>query len=219
MSGQQYNQVFKEYMVDKGHQLVDLSDKEFFFIAKRGLDLVLGIIGCIIATPIVLITMLLISFESKGSPIYTQIRVGKDGRLFRVYKLRSMVNNAEKHGPVWAKEGDARITRVGKVIRKYRIDELPQLINVLLGQMSIVGPRPERPTFTEEFEEKFPGFKKRLQVKPGLTGLAQIKGGYLLTPSEKICYDIKYIENLSLKNEIIICYKTIAVIIKGEGAL
>jgi lipopolysaccharide/colanic/teichoic acid biosynthesis glycosyltransferase len=130
-----------------------------------------------------------------------------------------MVNNAEKFGPVWAQEGDARVTRVGKVIRKYRIDELPQLLNVLMGEMSIVGPRPERPKFTEEFEAQYPGFMKRLQVKPGLTGLAQIKGGYLLKPSEKILLDIEYIENLSLRNEIIIYWKTIGVIIKGEGAL
>lgn len=219
MTGSQYQSIYKEYMNGQGHQLVDLNDKKMFFVIKRLMDLVLGTIGLIIAIPIVLITMLLICLESKGSPIYTQIRVGKDGRHFRVYKLRSMVNNAEKFGPVWAKEGDARITRVGKVIRKYRIDELPQLINVLFGQMSIVGPRPERPTFTEEFEKDYPGFMKRLQVKPGLTGLAQIQGGYLLKPSEKILFDIQYIENLSLKNEIIILWKTVAVIIKGEGAL
>ena len=219
MTGSQYQSIYKEYMNGQGHQLVDLNDKKMFFVIKRLMDLVLGTIGLIIAIPIVLITMFLICLESKGSPIYTQIRVGKDGRHFRVYKLRSMVNNAEKFGPVWAKEGDARITRVGKVIRKYRIDELPQLINVLFGQMSIVGPRPERPTFTEEFEKDYPGFMKRLQVKPGLTGLAQIQGGYLLKPSEKILFDIQYIENLSLKNEIIILWKTVAVIIKGEGAL
>ena len=219
MTGSQYQSIYKEYMNGQGHQLVDLDDKKMFFVIKRLMDLLLGTIGLIIAVPIVLITMLLICLESKGSPIYTQIRVGKDGRHFRVYKLRSMVNNAEKYGPVWAKEGDARITRVGKVIRKYRIDELPQLINVLFGQMSIVGPRPERPTFTEEFEKDYPGFMKRLQVKPGLTGLAQIQGGYLLKPSEKILFDIQYIENLSLKNEIIILWKTVAVIIKGEGAL
>lgn len=219
MTGSQYQSIYKEYMNGQGHQLVDLNDKKMFFVIKRLMDLLLGTIGLIIAIPIVLITMLLICLESKGSPIYTQIRVGKDGRHFRVYKLRSMVNNAEKFGPVWAKEGDARITRVGKVIRKYRIDELPQLINVLFGQMSIVGPRPERPTFTEEFEKDYPGFMKRLQVKPGLTGLAQIQGGYLLKPSEKILFDIQYIENLSLKNEIIILWKTVAVIIKGEGAL
>lgn len=219
MTGSQYQSIYKEYMNGQGHQLVDLDNKKMFFVIKRLMDLLLGTIGLIIAVPIVLITMLLICLESKGSPIYTQIRVGKDGRHFRVYKLRSMVNNAEKYGPVWAKEGDARITRVGKVIRKYRIDELPQLINVLFGQMSIVGPRPERPTFTEEFEKDYPGFMKRLQVKPGLTGLAQIQGGYLLKPSEKILFDIQYIENLSLKNEIIILWKTVAVIIKGEGAL
>jgi lipopolysaccharide/colanic/teichoic acid biosynthesis glycosyltransferase len=219
MTGSQYQSMYKEYMNGQGHQLVDLNDKKMFFVIKRTMDLVLGMIGLVIAIPIVLITMLLICLESKGSPIYTQIRVGKDGRHFRVYKLRSMVNNAEKFGPVWAKEGDARITRVGKIIRKYRIDELPQLINVLFGQMSIVGPRPERPTFTEEFEKDYPGFMKRLQVKPGLTGLAQIQGGYLLKPSEKILFDIQYIENLSLKNEIIILWKTVAVIIKGEGAL
>jgi len=219
MTEEQYSEVYMELMVHKGHELVNLSDKKTFLLLKRGMDLVLGFFGLILATPIIAITMILISLESKGSPIYTQVRVGKDGREFRVYKLRSMVNNAEKFGPVWAQEGDARVTRVGKVIRKYRIDELPQLLNVLMGEMSIVGPRPERPKFTEEFEAQYPGFMKRLQVKPGLTGLAQIKGGYLLKPSEKILLDIEYIENLSLKNEIIIYWKTIGVIIKGEGAL
>jgi lipopolysaccharide/colanic/teichoic acid biosynthesis glycosyltransferase len=219
MTEQQYSEVYMELMVDKGYELVDLSNKKTFLLIKRGMDLMLGFLGLIVATPIIVITMILISLESKGSPIYTQVRVGKDGREFRVYKLRSMVNNAEKFGPVWAQEGDSRVTRVGKVIRKYRIDELPQLLNVLMGEMSIVGPRPERPKFTEEFEAQYPGFMKRLQVKPGLTGLAQIKGGYLLKPSEKILLDIEYIENLSLKNEIIIYWKTIGVIIKGEGAL
>lgn len=219
MTGQQCQSDYEEFMLEKGHQMVDLSDKQGFFVVKRTMDLMLGLIGLIIAVPIILITMLLIRLESKGAPIYTQIRVGKGGREFRVFKLRSMVDNAEKHGPVWAQEGDTRITRVGKVIRKYRIDELPQLLNVLFGQMSIVGPRPERPTFTKEFEKDYPGFMKRLQVKPGLTGLAQIQGGYLLKPSEKILYDIEYIENLSFKNEIIILLKTISVILKGEGAL
>jgi lipopolysaccharide/colanic/teichoic acid biosynthesis glycosyltransferase len=219
MTEQQYSEVYMELMVDKGHELVNLNDKKTFLLIKRGMDLMLGFFGLILATPIIVITMILISLESKGSPIYTQVRVGKDGREFRVFKLRSMVNNAEKFGPVWAQEGDARVTRVGKVIRKYRIDELPQLLNVLMGEMSIVGPRPERPKFTEEFEAQYPGFMKRLQVKPGLTGLAQIKGGYLLKPSEKILLDIEYIENLSLRNEIIIYWKTIGVIIKGEGAL
>jgi lipopolysaccharide/colanic/teichoic acid biosynthesis glycosyltransferase len=219
MTRQPYNEFYKELMVEDTFPMADLSDKKMFFFIKRIMDLSLAFVGLIIALPIMGITMILISLESKGSPIYTQIRVGKDGEEFRVYKLRSMVDNAEKFGPVWASEGDSRITRIGKVIRKYRIDELPQLVNVLMGKMSIVGPRPERPSFTEEFELTCPGFKKRLQVKPGLTGLAQINGGYKLQPSQKIVFDIAYIENLSLKNEIIICWKTIAVIIQGEGAL
>lgn len=149
---------------------------------------------------------------------YMQERVGKDGRLFRVVKLRSMVNDAEKNGAQWAEKDDPRVTRVGRFIRKTRIDELPQLINVLLGDMSIIGPRPERPKFVMEFNEQIPGFIERLCVKPGLTGWAQVNGGYDVKPAEKLALDLYYIENRSVKLDILIMIKTICVMFSGSGA-
>jgi lipopolysaccharide/colanic/teichoic acid biosynthesis glycosyltransferase len=132
--------------------------------------------------------------------------------------LRRMRDDAEENGPQWATENDERVTKVGKIIRKFRIDELPQFYNVLMGDMSVVGPRPERLTFVAEFEEKIPGFIQRLQVKPGLTGLAQINGGYHLTAEEKLAFDVEYIKGLSYKQELIILLKTVLVVLKGDGA-
>ncbi len=132
---------------------------------------------------------------------YSQERVGKDGKIFKIYKLRSMVCNAEENGAQWAINNDPRITKVGGFIRKKRIDEIPQLFNVIKGDMSIIGPRPERPTFTEEFNKEISGFINRLQIKPGITGWAQVNGGYEITPIEKWELDMYYIENKSIKLE------------------
>lgn len=178
---------------------------------------------CIIITlpvtvSITLFFAFIVSLESKGGAFYSQVRLGKNGRNFKIYKLRSMYIDAEKHGPQWALTNDNRITRTGYFIRKTRIDELPQLVNVLKGDMSLIGPRPERPEFVSIFEKDIPNFTDRLLVKPGLTGWAQVNGGYELTPTEKLEYDLFYIENQSISLNFRILLKTFKIVITGHGA-
>lgn len=194
------------------------SKKILYETTKRFLDIFLCLISCVIGIPIVIITCIFVLLESKGNPIYAQERVGKNGQSFKLYKIRSMCNDAEKNGPKWADKNDNRVTKVGKFIRKTRIDEIPQLFNILKGDMNIVGPRPERPVFTFEFEKEIPQFMNRLQVKPGLTGLAQINGGYDITPKEKLKYDLKYIENRNLLMDFKIIFKTALIVFTHEGA-
>lgn len=189
-----------------------------YLVFQRFMDIVLSCIGLIIGIPIIMIFGLAIIIETPGPIIYTQKRVGKEGKIFTIYKLRSMTLDAEKAGPQWAKQGDCRVTRVGRFIRKTRIDEIPQLFNVLKGDMSIIGPRPERPMFTVRFNEEIPGSIERLQVKPGLTGWAQINGGYEITPREKLKLDLYYIENRNIRMDLVILFKTVKVVLTGEGA-
>lgn len=218
MTNSSLRNAYEQMKDSNGYYVVDYSEKRAFFVLKRLFDLFFVLIFSPLVLPIVFITMMVIVFESDGPPIYRQKRIGRHSKEFYVYKLRSMHDDAESDGPQWATENDDRVTRVGKIIRKFRIDELPQFYNVLMGDMSVVGPRPERLTFVAEFEEKIPGFIQRLQVKPGLTGLAQINGGYHLTAEEKLDFDVEYIKNLSYKQEFIILLKTIMVVIKGDGA-
>lgn len=196
-----------------------LSEKAVRYLnIKRAMDIVLSLIGLAITLPVILLFCILISIETPGSPFYRQERVGKDGKHFKVIKLRSMRIDAEKSGAKWAQKDDPRITAVGSFIRRTRIDELPQLINVLAGDMSIVGPRPERPMFTAQFHHEIPGFKNRLIVKPGLTGLAQVNGGYDISPREKLVHDLYYIRNLTFLLDLKVMLKTIKVVLTGEGA-
>ncbi len=185
---------------------------------KRAFDIVIALFGVIIAVPIILVASILIRLETPGKVIYKQNRLGKNGKEFTLYKLRSMVHNAESKGAQWADIDDVRVTKVGKFIRMTRIDELPQLFNVLAGDMSIIGPRPERPIFVREFIETTPGFEKRMLVKPGLTGWAQVNGGYDLTPEKKLMYDLFYIQHQSLSLDLRILLKTFRVVLTGEGA-
>ncbi|RBP37822.1 sugar transferase [Garciella nitratireducens] len=187
-------------------------------VVKRLIDIFLSLLGVVIGVPFIIIFGILIKLESSGPIIYTQERVGKDGKVFNIYKLRSMRKDAEKNGAQWAKKDDPRVTRVGKFIRLTRIDEIPQLFNILKGDMSIVGPRPERPNFTLEFNKEIPGFINRTIVKPGLTGWAQVNGGYDMSPREKLQYDLEYIRNQSLWLDIKIIFKTFKVVLTGEGA-
>lgn len=189
-----------------------------FDIYQRILNIVLSIIGLIIGIPLVIIFGILIKIEDNGPITYKQERLGKGGKKFYIYKLRSMRTDAEKFGAQWAEKDDPRITKVGKFIRKTRIDEIPQLFNILKGDMSLIGPRPERPQFTEQFNKEIPGFVNRLAVKPGLTGWAQVNGGYDMTPSEKLVEDIYYIRNRSVLLDFKIIFKTIAVVLTGDGA-
>lgn len=185
---------------------------------KRLFDIIFSLILLLLAIPIMLFFCIMIAFETAGSPIYFQERLGINGRKFNVLKLRSMVKEAELNGPQWANENDSRITKVGSFIRKTRIDELPQLLNILKGDMSFVGPRPEREYFYKQFDAYIPEFKDRLIVKPGLTGWAQINGGYNLDPKEKLKWDMEYIERKTIKMDIRILCKTVLIVLNGNGA-
>jgi len=165
-----------------------------------------------------LIIGILIKIESPGPVFYKQVRVGLHGNYFNVIKLRSMKVDAENNGAQWAEKDDPRVTKIGKFIRRTRIDELPQLWNVLVGDMSLIGPRPERPMFTAQFNEEIPGFVERLKVKPGITGWAQVNGGYDLTPKEKLILDKYYINNMNFLLDLKIIIKTIKIVITGYGA-
>ena len=185
---------------------------------KRLTDFFLSIVLLIPAIPICLISAIFIILETNGNPLYVQERVGLNGDKFKIYKLRSMYSDAEKDGHKWAEKEDSRITKVGSIIRKTRIDELPQLINIIKGEMAIIGPRPERPEFIKEFLQEIPDFNDRITIKPGITGWAQVNGGYELSPKEKLKYDKYYIEHESLKLDILIWIKTVQVVFTGDGS-
>ena len=185
---------------------------------KRFFDVVASIlIGSLLLVPMFLIGVV-IWCSSKGPALYKQERLGQNGKKFIMLKFRSMTDDAEAEGPQWARENDQRCTKVGAILRKTRLDELPQLWNILKGDMSFVGPRPEREYFYEQFETYIVGFRKRLLVKPGLTGLAQVNGGYDLLPEEKIIYDMEYIEKMSLAMDAKCIFKTVRLILSHEGA-
>ncbi|MBI0579342.1 sugar transferase [Neobacillus cucumis] len=218
MNTQRSLNLFHDYTITQTPKLLLSKEAEQYLYLKRALDVFFAVIGIIFALPIVVVFAILIVLETPGSPFYVQERMGKNGKIFNMIKLRSMTIDAEKEGAKWAEVNDPRVTKVGAFIRKTRIDELPQFISVLKGDMSIIGPRPERPCFTEQFDREIKGFSNRLLVKPGLTGLAQISGGYDISPREKLQYDLKYIQNLSFSLEIKIILKTFRVVFTGEGA-
>jgi len=180
-----------------------------------------ALIGGLLSLPIALITILLIKLESPGPVLYKQERVGMNGKPFVIMKFRSMRVDAEKAGPVWASSGDDRATRVGRVIRKIRVDEIPQFWNILRGEMSFVGPRPERPHFVSQLAEEIPYYDQRHLIAPGLTGWAQIKypyGASIDDARQKLQYDLYYIKNQSLVLDAIILFETIKIILFGRGA-
>lgn len=190
--------------------------REYDFI-KRLADIIMSICAIIVLFVPMLIIALLISADSKGNPIYSQTRLGKDQKPFKIYKFRSMIIDAEKDGAQWATDDDPRVTDFGRTLRNTRLDELPQLFNILKGDMSFVGPRPERPEFYDVFDTYIIGFRQRMLIKPGLTGYAQVNGGYDLKPEEKIVYDIEYIKNRSVKMDVKCILKTIRIVFKREG--
>jgi exopolysaccharide biosynthesis polyprenyl glycosylphosphotransferase len=189
---------------------------------KRFTDLLLSTLFLTIAFPILVFAAILIKLNSKGPVIYRQNRVGKAGKIFKIYKLRTMRINAEAGtGAVWARKNDPRITSVGRMLRKSRIDEIPQLINVLRGEMSIVGPRPERPEMVRDFKKLIRDYEKRLQVKPGITGFAQVLHKYdetIQDVKKKIKYDLLYIKKMCLSADLSILGQTIVVVLTGKGA-
>ncbi|MFK4307402.1 exopolysaccharide biosynthesis polyprenyl glycosylphosphotransferase [Bacillus sp. RC242] len=212
--------IAREYRITSDAQTIQIESNQskIYLGIKYLVDVMFSLVGLIILMPVIMIFSILIVLESPGSPFYLQERLGLSGKRFKVIKLRSMRNDAEKNGAKWAEKNDPRVTKIGLFIRKTRIDELPQLFNILKGDMSLVGPRPERPIFTEKFERDIPGFKKRLEVKPGLTGWAQVNGGYEITPKEKLNLDVYYINHANLLLDFKIILKTIRVVITGEGA-
>jgi exopolysaccharide biosynthesis polyprenyl glycosylphosphotransferase len=193
-----------------------------YFVAKRAIDIIGSTIGLILLSPVLVMTAILIKLTSKGPIVYTQVRVGKDGKLFKIYKFRTMTVDAEKHtGPVWAAKNDNRLTSIGGFLRKTRIDEIPQFVNVLMGDMSIVGPRPERPLFVDQFKTQICDYEKRLNVKPGITGMAQVWHRYDETIQDvrkKIKYDVLYIKNMCFWTDLRIILRTFLVVATGAGA-
>ncbi|MBI5230681.1 MAG: sugar transferase, partial [Coriobacteriales bacterium] len=173
----------------------------------------------ILLSPVLIAATIAILVTSGLPVIYWQERVGRSMRMFRIYKFRTMVKDAEKlSGPVLATDDDPRITRVGRFLRTYRIDELPQLVNILRGDMSFVGPRPERPYFVEQHVRDIPGYRERFHVKPGVTGLAQVSGGYATTAERKLKYDLIYMYHQDLTMDLRIIVDTLQVVLTGKGA-
>jgi exopolysaccharide biosynthesis polyprenyl glycosylphosphotransferase len=204
----------KTYVIKR----IEPKKQPLYSFLKRFFDFVLSSLAVAVLLIPMHIVGLVIKIDSPGPAIFRQERLGKNGKPFILYKFRTMTIDAEKDGPQWAEENDSRCTKVGNFLRKTRIDELPQLVNVIKGDMSLVGPRPERRHFYEEFEEYINGFHHRLVVKPGITGLAQITGGYNLLPEEKIIYDMQYIEKMSFKLDAYCILMTLVVVFTHEGA-
>ncbi len=193
----------------------------FYRRARKLADFFLALIGLLLSAPVMVVTAIAIKLDSRGSAFYTQERVGLHNRIFKIIKFRSMHVDAEPDGPAWAGEDDPRVTRVGRVIRKLRIDELPQFINVLRGEMSLIGPRPEREVFVELFERDIPYYLQRHLVKPGLTGWAQVRypyGASFEDAVEKLQYDLYYIKNQSPLLDAIILVETARIVLFGRFA-
>jgi lipopolysaccharide/colanic/teichoic acid biosynthesis glycosyltransferase len=187
-------------------------------LIKRLMDIVLSIIGIVITSPFMLVIALLIKLYDRGPVFYRQVRLTKDGKRFRIIKFRSMCVNSEKDGARLMAKGDKRVTPVGRVLRNIHFDELPQLFNILKGDMSIVGPRPERPEIFTRYEEEIPEFCFRLKVKAGLTGYAQVYGKYNTTPYDKLKLDMIYIENFSLLMDLKLILMTVKILFQKENA-
>ena len=193
-------------------------EKPVYQAVKRLFDVVVSALALLILGIPMLLLMPVIRADSPGPAIFRQERLGKGGKPFVIYKYRTMQMDAERDGPQWARAHDVRCTKLGRLLRRGHIDELPQLVNVLRGEMSLVGPRPERACFYQEFERYIRGFSQRLQVTPGITGWAQINGGYELLPEEKILFDMEYIRRRSVMFDIRCLLGTVRVVFRHDGA-
>jgi sugar transferase (PEP-CTERM system associated) len=191
-------------------------------LLKRALDLAAAIVGLLVSLPIMALVALAVRLDSKGGAIYRQVRVGRMGKPFQVLKFRSMRVDAEQqNGAQWASENDPRTTRIGRFLRTYRLDELPQFVNVIRGDMSFVGPRPERPYFVEELRKTIPYYDERHSVRPGITGWAQVEyfyGSSVEDAFNKLEYDFFYLKNMSVLFDLAIIFQTIRIVIRGQGA-
>jgi sugar transferase (PEP-CTERM system associated) len=198
------------------------SKSRFLLFSRRVVSLLASIVLLFFLSPILLVVALLVKIDSPGPVFYRQERVGRTGKIFRIIKFRSMRQDAEGEGvPRWATEKDPRITRLGRILRKSRLDEVPQLINVLKGDLNLVGPRPERPAFVEQLEKAIPYYSIRHTVRPGLTGWAQVEFAYCGTieeSKEKLQYDLFYIKNISVKLDLLVLFKTVKIVLLGRGA-
>ncbi len=188
---------------------------------KRVLDVVVALVGLVLVAPLFLVIAVAIKLDSRGSIFYRQERVGQGGRVFMIHKFRTMHQESEvATGPVWAKRGDSRVSRIGAYLRRFHLDELPQLVNVLWGEMSLVGPRPERPAIVGQLAMVVDHYEHRLAVKPGITGLAQTRYRYDQTIADvrrKIRYDLLYIRNMCLGLDLRILLRTVTVVFAGRG--
>ncbi|MBE6571320.1 MAG: sugar transferase [Ruminococcaceae bacterium] len=209
-------EVTDEFYVE---QLPQLKKKNIYNFIKRMADIIFAVIGIIVTALPMLIIAIMIKANMGGTVFYRQTRLGINGKPFKIIKFRTMTMDAEAGGAQWSEGAqDSRITKLGAALRQYRLDELPQFFNVLAGSMTLVGPRPERPCFYEAFETYIHGFSQRLAVKPGITGLAQVNGGYSIRPEEKILYDIEYIKKRSLWMDFKIMLKTVGIVLHHRDA-
>lgn len=218
LSGQaRTSQIYGMPLIDIMPELMPEWEKKL----KRLMDIVISLLLLLISLPITILTSIAIKIDSEGPIFFKQERLGQNGKPFKVLKFRSMINDAEKYtGPVWSQKDDPRVTRMGRFVRKVRIDEIPQMLNVLKGEMSLVGPRPERAFFVEKLSKEIPYYKRRLKVRPGVTGWAQIKHKYDETIEDvkiKLKYDLFYIENMSLRMDFKILLRTVFVVLFGKG--
>jgi len=191
----------------------------YYAAAKRLIDVVVALVALVLSSPVLLAAIIAIAMDDGFPVFFSQERVGRHMKPFRIRKLRTMVNDAEEScGPVLADENDARCTKTGRFLRRFRIDEFPQLVNILAGDMSFVGPRPERPYFVGQYVVETPGYRERFNVKPGVTGLAQVSGGYATTPERKLKYDLIYMYHQTLAMDAQIVAETLRVVLTGRGA-
>lgn len=202
-------------------ELMKLHHYQRYTVIKRASDIIMAGVGLIVFMPVMIVLAVLIRLESPGHPIFVQTRTGVSDREFKMYKFRSMVAGADASGAQFAAQQDSRVTKIGRVIRKLRLDELPQLYNVLIGDMSMIGPRPEQKALMNELSEAIPLFRFRLMVRPGITGWAQVSQGYaddISSSDIKLSYDLFYIKNLSLMMDFVVFFKTLKIIITGFGS-
>jgi exopolysaccharide biosynthesis polyprenyl glycosylphosphotransferase len=217
ISGQaRTNQIYGFPLIEISPQLMPPWEEA----VKRSIDVLVSGFVLVVGSPLWLMIALAIKLESRGPVFYRQERVGKEGERFNIIKFRSMYQDAESQGPQWANRKDPRVTKVGRVLRNLHLDEVPQLVNVLDGRMSLVGPRPERPMFVEKLSHDIPMYPRRLKVRPGITGWAQVKHKYDETIEDvrkKVEYDLYYIENMSLRMDFKILLSTVSHMLLGKG--